>query len=1095
MTTAEAAPDGLSHCQTCGESNPARARFCLSCGSRLQEAGAVREERKLVSVLFVDLVGFTAHSDQADPEDVREVLQLYYAEAKRRIEHYGGVVEKFIGDAVMGIFGAPVAHGEDAERAVRAGLRVLDGIEELNREKGLDLAARAAVNTGDAVVSMDTARADVLATGDVVNTASRLQSAAAPGRLLVGSETHRATRHTIRYEPVGTVEAKGKAEPVEAWLAVEPLPAPADRPLAETALVGRSHELELMRSVWTRCLAELRPHLMTVLGPPGIGKSRLCHELSTVVSSDGGRILRGRCLPYEEQAGYQAFASLVQGATGILESDSQAVAREKLKLAVAEVMPEDETPDTMRYLALLLGLAPDDGVFRAELLFFAARRFIERIGLSQATLFLFEDIHWADSSEIALLEYLAQHLRETKVMLVATARPELLDSRPTWGSGLAAQTTIPLEPLQPQEAESLAAQLAEAVGARDLDVARLVEVAGGNPLFLEELAGSVVELGGSEELPVTVREAIAARIDALPGDARVALLSAGVIGRTFWRGLLEVIVDDGDVDEGLALLEARDLIRRDSSSQLSGDVQFTFKHMLIREVAYGTLPRAVRRELHAAVARHVEATFSGAAETLPTILAYHWREAGEPARAIRYLLAAADVARRGWAKGALVDLYSKALELAEDDDLRRRIRLQRGIALVELADYEPAAEELAELAPELDGRDKLEALMALGHAYLWTERDEETLATAERAAPLAEEFGDESAKAAVLAMESQGLAMRGREGDMDRALELGDRALERWAPGARPLDLRHHLHLHADLTYWVGQYERAVDLSRQTRAVSSDVRSAEGLLRGGGFEALALAGLGRHEEAIAIWDELFEIARELGQNPRGLLNYSTLAYRELYDLAEARERSERALELSASESFGMPRQFAGSDLLFTDLLAGEIGSAQAAWPSLWSGAEEATAWTRWLIVGRLACGRAEIALHAESPESAVDWAQQAIAIARRTRRRKYEARSLTLLGQALARVGRRDEALEALRSGVEIADALVGPPARWQARAALGEVSYALGDDETAAAAYDEAASLVESFSTAVAPERRARLLAAAPIDEILSLAGRRPGA
>jgi class 3 adenylate cyclase/tetratricopeptide (TPR) repeat protein len=1095
VTTAEAAPDGLSHCRTCGESNPARARFCLSCGSRLQDAGAVREERKLVSVLFVDLVGFTARSDQADPEDIREVLQLYYAEAKRRIEHYGGVVEKFIGDAVMGIFGAPVAHGEDAERAVRAGLRVLDGIEELNREKGLDLAARAAVNTGDAVVSVDTARADVLATGDVVNTASRLESAAPPGRLLVGSETYRATRHTIRYEPVGTVKAKGKAEPVEAWLAVEPLPSPADRPLAESALVGRSHELELMRSVWTRCLAELRPHLMTVLGPPGIGKSRLCHELSTVVSSDGGRILRGRCLPYEEQAGYQAFSSLVQGATGILESDPQAVAREKLNLAVAEVMPKDETPETMRYLALLLGLAPDDGVSRADLLFFAARRFIERIGLSQATLFLFEDIHWADSSEIALLEYLAQHLRETKVMLVATARPELLDARPTWGSGLAAQTTIPLEPLQPQEAESLAAQLAEALGARDVDVARLVEVAGGNPLFLEELAGSVIELGGSEELPVTVREAIAARIDALPGDARVALLSAGVIGRTFWRGLLEVIVDDGDVDEGLALLEARDLIRRDSSSQLSGDVQFTFKHMLIREVAYGTLPRAVRRGLHAAVARHVESTISGAAETLPTILAYHWREAGEPARAIRYLLAAADLARRGWAKGALVDLYSKALELAEDDDLRRRIRLQRGIALVELADYEPAAEELAELAPELEGRDQLEALLALGHAYLWTERDEDTLATAARAAPLAEDFGDESAKAAVLAMESQGLAMRGREGDMDRALELGDRALDRWAPGARPLDLRHHLHLHADLTYWVGQYERAVDLSRQTRAVSSDVRSAEGLLRGGGFEALGLAGLGRHEEAIAIWDELFEIARELGQNPRGLLNYSTLAYRELYDLAEARERSERALELSEGESFGMPRQFAGSDLLFTDLLAGEIGSAQAAWPSLWSGAEDATAWTRWLIVGRLACGRAEIALHAESPESAVDWAQQAIVIARRTRRRKYEARSLTLLGQALARLGRRDEAYEALRSGVEIADALVGPPARWHARAALGEVSYALGDDETAAAAYDEAASQIESFSGAVAPERKARLLAAAPIDQILSLAGRRPGA
>ncbi len=758
-------------------------------------------------------------------------------------------------------------------------------------------------------------------------------------------------------------------------------------------------------------------------------------------------------------------------------------------------MPEAEAPETLRYLALLLGLAPDDDVPRAELLFFAARRFIECIGLVQATVFVFEDIHWAQSSEIALLEYLAQHMRDARVLLVATARPELLDARPTWGSGLAAQTTIPLDPLQPHEAEGLAAQVAEAVGAQDLDVARIVDVAGGNPLFLEELAASVVELGESADLPVTVREAIAARMDAVPRDARSALLSASVIGKTFWRGLLEAIGDVENVDEALALLEARDLVRRDPSSQLSGDVQFTFKHMLIREVAYGTLPRAVRRERHAAVARHVEKTFASAGETLPAILAYHWREAGEPARAIPYLLAAADAARRSWAQGAVVDLYSKALELADEDDLRRRIRLQRGVALVELADYPRAAEELVELVPELEGQDRLDALIALGHATVWTERDAETLATAGQATLLAEQLGDKRAVPAVLAMESQGLAMRGGEGDLDRALELGDRALELWVPGTRPLDLRHHLHLHADTTWWVGQYERSIELSRQTRALAKDVHSAESLLRGGGLEALALAGLARHEEAIAIWDELFGIARELGENPRVLLNYSALAYRELYDLAEARGRSEQALELSAAETFGMPRQFAGSDLLFTLLLAGDIGGAQAVWPSLWEGAEKATGWTTWLIAGRLVYARAEIALHAESPESAVEWAGRAIEIARRTRRRKYESRSLTLLGQALALLGRREEALDSLRSAVVIADELVGPPARWHARAALGEVSYALGDDETAAVAYAESANLVESFADTLAAERAARLLAAPAVEEILSLAGRRPAA
>jgi class 3 adenylate cyclase/tetratricopeptide (TPR) repeat protein len=1081
---------GSRRCASCGEENAARSRFCGSCGARLDDQAAPREERKLVSVLFVDLVGFTARSDGADPEDVRESLQLYHGEAKRRIEQYGGVLEKFIGDAVMAVFGAPVAHGDDAERAVRAGLRVLEGIEELNQEHGLALAARAAVNTGEAVVSVDMTPGDPLAMGDVVNTASRLQSAAPAGRLIVGAETYRATRQAIRYEESAPVEAKGKAEAVAAWLAIEP--AGAERQVAASTLVGRGRELELMQSLWERCVSERRPHLVTIMGPPGIGKSRLCHELSELVATGGGRMLRGRCLPYEEQAGYQAFSRIVHEASGILESDTPAVARDKLRLAVEQLMPDVEASDVFRYLALLLGLARDDEVPNVLLLFFAARRFIECAGLVQPTVFVFEDVHWAKPSEIALLEYLAQHLRESSVMLVAAARPELLDTSPRWGSGLLAQTTIPLDPLPAEAAAQLAAQLVPTTGEVAHDLGRLVEVAGGNPLFLEELAASIVELGETADLPVTVREAIGARIDAMPAGARSALLSAAVVGKTFWRGVLEAVGGiEGDLDEALGILEARDLVRRDPSSQLSGDAQFTFKHMLIREVAYATIPRAARRERHTAVAGYVEASMGGATETLSSILAYHWREAGQPARAIPYLLAAADAARRSWAQTAVVELYSKALELAEDDDLRRQIRCQLGLALVELGDYPRAFEELSALLPELEGQDRLDALLALGHATVWTEREAETLAAAELAAPLAEELGDETAVPAVLAMESQGLAMRGGEGDLDRALELGDRALELWVPGTRPLDLRHHLHLHANATCWTGQYERSVELSERTRALASDVRSAESLLRGGGLQAVALAGLGRHEEAIAIWDELFEIGREFGQNMRVLLNYSALAYRELYDLDEARRRSEEALELAAAETFGMPRQFAGSDLLFTQLLAGDIGGAQAAWPALWEGAEHATGWTTWLIAGRLAYARAEIALQAESPETAAEWAGTAIGIARRTRRRKYEARSLAVLGRALALLGRREEAFESLRSAVTIADELVGPPGRWHARAALAQAAQTVGDDDTAATVYADAAGLVESFAATLAPERAARLLAAPAVAEILAVAGR----
>ena len=838
-------------------------------------------------------------------------------------------------------------------------------------------------------------------------------------------------------------------------------------------------------------MTEQRPHLVTVVGPPGIGKSRLCQEFSAQVAADGGRILRGRCLPYEEQTGYQAFSSLVRAATDILESDPAPLARDKLARAVGDLMPAEEAAETTRYLALLLGLASDDAVPRAELLFFAARRFAECAGLAQPTVLVFEDVHWAEESEVALLEYLARHLRETPVLLLATARPELLDVRPTWGAGLTAETTIPLDPLGAAEAGMLAAAIAGGGGAGRIDLERIVEVAGGNPLFLEELAASVAE-AGEGELPVTVREAIAARMDALPQDARRALLAASVIGKTFWRGLLAATGELDDVDGALAVLEERDLVRRDPASRLGSDPQFTFKHMLVREVAYGTLPRAVRREQHAAVAQHVEASLAGAGETLAAILAHHWREAGEHERAVEYLLVAAEAARRSWAKNSLVDLYSTALELAGDEEQRRAIRLLSGVALVELTAYAQAAEELAALVPELTGRDRLEALLALGHAYLWTEQDVEALATARAAGALADEGGDESARAAALAAESQALAMRGEAGDIERAVELGDRALERWEPGARPLNLRHHLHLHADLKYWVGDYERAVELSRETRALAADVQSAESLLRGGGFEALSLAGLGRHEEAIAIWDELFVIARDLGQNPGGLLNYSALAFRDLYDLAEAERRSEEALELTADAVFGMPRQFAGSDLILTYLLAGDVGRAQAEWPARWAGAEEATAWTRWLIAGRLTCARAEIALHAERPEAAVEWAERTLAITRRTRRRKYEARALTLLGQALARLGRREDAMAALHGAVGIADGLVGAPERWQARAALGEAAHALGEDDAAATAYAEAAGLAESFAASLRPDRAERFLAAPQIGEILGRAGNR---
>ncbi len=284
-------------CSRCGSQVPVDARFCPSCGVPIGTGGVV-EERKFISVLFVDVVGSTARADGADPEDIRDRNQVYYREVRDRIERHGGTIEKYVGDAVMAVFGAPLARSDDAERAVRASLSILEGIASLNeRDESLDIQVRAAVCTGEAIVSVDAAPADALATGDVVNTAARLQSAAPVGRAVVGDETYRLTRHAFDYRALESVDAKGKRDPVAAWLVERALVSPAERPTSTTPLVGRDREVLLIRTVWDRAVTAASPHLVTVVGPAGIGKSRLAEEIAAVVQGRGGRILWGRSLP------------------------------------------------------------------------------------------------------------------------------------------------------------------------------------------------------------------------------------------------------------------------------------------------------------------------------------------------------------------------------------------------------------------------------------------------------------------------------------------------------------------------------------------------------------------------------------------------------------------------------------------------------------------------------------------------------------------------------------------------------------------------------------------------------------------------------
>jgi class 3 adenylate cyclase len=668
-------------CAACGQDNPDIARFCLACGAALAGAPSPRrEERRIVTVVFVDLVGFTAQSERLDPEDVQAFLSPYHQTVREELESFGGVVEKFIGDAVVGIFGAPTAFGDDPERAVRAAMSVRDRIEGV----------RIAVNTGEALVNLGARpeRGEATVTGDPVNTASRLQAAAPVNEILVGEETWRATRDAIEYRPSAPVTAKGKSDPVRAWIAVRAVTPSGERDLSST-FVGRTRELALLVEMWERATTERTPHLVTVLGVAGVGKTRLAMEFARTAESSGGLPVRGRSLPYRDSSAYGAFAAHVKQLCRIFESDPRDVAMTKLRERVGTLLEPGLAEEVTGHLAILIGLDTSTSVADRETLFFSVRCFIEAVARDQPLMLIFEDLHWADGSLLDLVELLGARLRELPVLVLVLARPELLDARPSWGGGLPAYSALPLGPLSTAEALELAAErLAAHVESERVDRAlELAQTAAGNPLFIEQLAATLSERSTTtaDALPTTVRGLVAARLDALPASERDVVLDAAVGGKVFWRGALERIGTGGDVlGELLVALERRDLIRRETVSAIEGEPQYTFTHVLIRDVAYDLLPRARRRDRHEQVARFLEESTAEVGEAGAAI-ARHWRDAGDDARALDYFYAAGEQAEKGWAKERAVTFYREALGLVGADDVERRRLIRRKLAVAQQA--------------------------------------------------------------------------------------------------------------------------------------------------------------------------------------------------------------------------------------------------------------------------------------------------------------------------------------------------------------------------------------------------------------------------
>jgi class 3 adenylate cyclase/tetratricopeptide (TPR) repeat protein len=965
-------PEGARFCMNCGsslarscprcgtEAQPG-ARFCMSCGASLDAPAAppleapeppgpaapAADERRRVTVLFADLSGYTAVAERMDPEAVKALVDSALRRLGQEVERFGGTVDKYIGDNVMALFGAPVAHEDDAERAVRAGLAMQDAMSEVNAElpDGVDFELRVGINTGEVLAGAVGSSYTVV--GDTVNVAARLQSAARPGSVTVGERTMQATRHAVQYEALAPLALKGKAERVPAWEVahlIAPHPVGRGEPGREAPLLGRDYELATLESRFEKVVTEKRPQLVTLLGEAGVGKSRLLREFELRLGEgdSGAYLSTGRCLPYGGGVVYWALAEILRAECGIVETDSSEEAWRKLCRFMEHVMEASGKPDAEmaeRKAALIgrsLGMDVPAGLAHAEgddpervreAFFSALRAGIEALATQHPLVLAFEDIHWADEGMLDAIEHLARWVR-APLMLLCLARDELLDRRPDFGGGRRNSTRLFLEPLAPADTGALVEALlpGQPQDAEEI-VSTVVERSGGNPLFAEEIVRRLAEDGGDRpaELPDTVQGVLAARLDALDPFERKLVQQAAVVGRTFWEdSLAPVAQEEGrDLSHALVSLQDKDILAPSAEGKLAGERELAFKHVLIRDVAYGMLPKAVRSRKHFEVGSFIEQRAGDRADEVAPLLAEHYRhaaslgrEGGVPPnelremleRAVRFLEEAGDAACLLFSNAEAASHYRHARELAADGEPGVMARLGEklgGVALRlgrvdqaievwrECLDYHRGQEVLdrvADLHRKIgyalsqkgdrsaaiehyqkginllkDGDPRIELVRLYEEAawlYLHTGDNMLAIYASEKALRLAERLGEDRA-----ASRAHGIFGRvfGRIGDNQKARE---------------------------------NLERAVDLARGAEP---------------GETVLALAALGRHLEtseadvngARAAYEEALELAQRTGNLPAQVELQSELAQLAAYRAEWGRAAAAAAASAELAEREGL----------------------------------------------------------------------------------------------------------------------------------------------------------------------------------------------
>jgi class 3 adenylate cyclase/tetratricopeptide (TPR) repeat protein len=709
----------MTLCSNCGEENAERAKFCSNCGQPLAGGGPpAGEVRKTVTILFADIVSSTSRGETTDPESTRRMLARYFDAMRRVVERHGGTVEKFIGDAVMAVFGIPVLHEDDALRSVRAADEMGTAIGTLNDELSSPgwppISLRIGINTGE-VVAGDASVGQTLVTGDPVNLAARLEQAANPGEIVLGAATYRLVRDAIEAEPMPALKLKGKAELVEAFRL---LGVKEREPMRrhDTPLVGRQRELRILREAFERATQDDACHLFTLLGSAGVGKSRLVHEFLQQIPAEA-RVLRARCLPYGEGITFWPIVELAQAAALITPADSTETARRKLETLLEDA---DERDEIVERVAAAIGLS--DAAVPAEEIFWGVRKLFEAIAFRHPLIVVIDDLHWAEPTMLDLIEHVADWSHDAPILVLAIARPEMLDARPQWGGGKMNATTILLEPLGAQDSAELVGNL---IGDETLAHAiqgRIGETAEGNPLFVEELVAMLADDGvlrrvdggwrvdadlSQISVPPTVSALVAARLERLEPSERDLIGRASVVGKIFQRSAVTELSPPERRDNlgtRLMTLVRKELVRPDRSGT-TGDEAFRFRHILVRDAAYGSLPKEQRADLHARFASWLEHIAGERLLEYEEVIAYHLEQAhryrvelGSTDELTRSL--GADAAGHLRAAGfralgrhdppAARNLLSRAVALLEDDRERGEILMHLAASMLEEGDF-PAA--------------------------------------------------------------------------------------------------------------------------------------------------------------------------------------------------------------------------------------------------------------------------------------------------------------------------------------------------------------------------------------------------------------------